>query len=232
LPILRLLHPRETDGLEEVGFPLPRGAHPVRLCALTGKLAAPACDHVVIEHFTEGTEPVEPCRAHQMLAVDSRNGLLASPATPTAYVQVRRFVDLAPRYAEWQAARGLLPPPTQVSMLDEGSRASGWTPAPILGAGRLHPAAAQTARVRITAPRPGLRIVRDPESPPSTGSLTLSAAVDPAVDQVVWYVDGKPFRVADWPYTVRWPIEAGVHTIQARLPFVETASEAVKLTVY
>ena len=226
--VLRRLHPRETEGLEEVGFPLPRGSHPVRLCALTGKLATPACDHVVIEHFAPGTEPVEPCRAHQMLAVDGRNGLLASAGTPAAYVQVRRFVDLAPRYAEWQAAHGLLPPPTLVSTLDENSGARGRMPQ----ASRLRPVAAKTARVRITAPRPGLKIIRDPESPPSAGSLTLSAAVDPAVDQVIWYVDGKPFRVADWPYTVRWPIEAGVHTIQARLLYAESASEAVKLTVH
>ncbi|MCG8461744.1 MAG: transglycosylase domain-containing protein, partial [Holophagales bacterium] len=44
--VLALLHPELGDGLSEVGFPPPRRHRPVRVCALTGQGAGPACDRI------------------------------------------------------------------------------------------------------------------------------------------------------------------------------------------
>ena len=49
--------------------------------------------------------------------------------------------------------------------------------------------------------------------------------------QLVWYVDGAPYRVADYPYTVRWRLAAGEHVFQARLIDGRTASSAVRVLV-
>ena len=52
-------------------------------------------------------------------------------------------------------------------------------------------------RVSIISPENGLRLIRDPETPEGQATLALRAVVNPVVPQLVWYVDGKPFQVAD-----------------------------------
>jgi len=226
--VLHRLQPQDTDGLGEIGFPPPREHQPVRVCALTGRRATPACEQVLVEYFAPGEAPLEPCQAHQRLAVDARDGLLATSRTPGEFLDVRTFLDLGPRYAGWQAGRGYPPPPRDLSPLGAGAAADGWT---LTVTGAAQPATPVRPRVRITSPAPGLRVVRDPEAPASAG-IALSAVVDPPVEQVVWYVDGQPYRVAERPYTVRWALAPGVHVIQARLPFLEASSEPVRVTVY
>jgi penicillin-binding protein 1C len=53
----------------------------------------------------------------------------------------------------------------------------------------------------------------------------------PPSRQLVWYVDGRPFALADYPYGTRWPLASGRHTIQARVPFNGAASAPVQITV-
>ena len=86
-------------------------------------------------------------------------------------------------------------------------------------------------RLRILAPRSGLRLVRDPESPATMTTLALRVIVEPPAEQIVWYVDGAPFQVVDYPYTTRWALAPGEHTFQARLPFAHATSEAVRVRV-
>ena len=115
--VLLRLHGDQGDGLEDLSFPPPRGYRPVRVCALSGHRATAACDRVFVEWFRPGEEPADDCEAHQQRAVDRRNGLLATQATPPAAVEVRTFVELPPRYAAWQAAAGLPRPPDAPSQL-------------------------------------------------------------------------------------------------------------------
>jgi len=150
-------------------------------------------------------------------AVDARDGLLASAATPPRFVEVRRFTTLPARYAAWAAANGLPRPPVGVSPLD----------VPPASLAREAP----PPRLRILAPRSGLRLVRDPESPATMTTLALRVIVEPPAEQIVWYVDGAPFQVVDYPYTTRWALAPGEHTFQARLPFAHAASEAVRVRV-
>lgn len=226
--LLQALHPREMDGQEDVGFPPPRGSQPVRLCALTGQVATPACERVLVQYLRPQDIPLESCAAHRRLAVDGRNGLLAGSHTPADQVEIRSFVDLGPRYADWQAAQGLPLPPETLSPLDLGGRVAAWTPT---SNGQLRYDPTVVTKLKITSPRQGQLLIRDPEAPPDTG-IPLTAIVEPAVEQLVWYVDGKPFRVADRPYRVNWPLQPGVHLIQARLPYAQIGSEVVKVTVY
>ena len=115
--VLLRLHGEQGDGLEDLSFPPPRGYQPVRVCALSGHRATAACDRVFLEWFRPGEEPTDDCEAHQQRAVDRRDGLLATAATPPAAIEVRTFVELPPRYAAWQAAAGLPRPPDAASQL-------------------------------------------------------------------------------------------------------------------
>jgi len=54
--------------------------------------------------------------------------------------------------------------------------------------------------VHIRSPRDGLRIVRDPEMPQGDSTLGLLAAASPANGQVVWYVDGAPYKTVGYPF--------------------------------
>jgi len=49
--------------------------------------------------------------------------------------------------------------------------------------------------------------------------------------EVLWMVDGKPYQLAAYPYTVRWPLQAGDHVIQARSPLTSERSAAVHIRV-
>jgi len=221
--VMLSLHDGETDGLGDLSFPAPRGSVSVRLCALTGRLATDACERTVTEWIRPGQEPLDECAAHVKLAVDARSGLLATRATPRRFVEVRTFVDLGPQYAAWSAAAGLPRPPGLVARRETsgGAFTSG---APPLVAGT-------TARVRITSPANGLRVLRDPETPADNATLALKAVVSPAAREIVWWVDGEPYATAPYPYTVRWKVTPGEHTFVARLPFVRLASPGVTVRV-
>ncbi len=212
--VLLGLHPDEADGLADVSFPPPRDAHLVRICALTGKRVSEACDRVLGEWFRRGDAPLDTCTAHVRLAIDMRTGRPATGLTPRRFVELRTFVDLPPRYASWAAAAGL-PRPPQLE-----------TPASV--ASFVWDA---IVRVSIRSPENGERVLRDPETPPEQSTLALRAIADPPVPQLVWYVDGAPYRVADYPYTVRWPLSPGEHAFQARLVDGRRGSSAVHVLV-
>jgi penicillin-binding protein 1C len=232
--VLLDLHRSERDGLHNVPFPPPRRSSALRVCARTGRLATPACDQVLLEWFRSGEEPTSACAAHTRLAVDTRNGLLATFRTPQEYVEVQTFTALGPRYAAWAASAGLPPPPSALSPGESG------TPRPepeVQGSEPARSARPPQSRsgpgpvLRITAPQNREVVLRDPEVPAELSSLVLSVVADPPVEQVVWYVDGEPYRIVDSPYATRWQLRPGEHTFQARIPFTGAASAPVRIRV-
>lgn len=246
--VMLRLHGEQDDGLDDLSFPAPRGYLPVRVCALSGHRATAACDRVFLEWFRPGEEPVDDCEAHRQRAVDVRNGLLATAATPPAAVEVRTFIDLPPRYAAWQAAAGLPRPPEAPSPLTlpavqlTGPAARPRPLAAPIGALRgggpapdSPPAhgvlAGGGVRLRITSPEVGARLIRDPETPPDLNTVALRVVVEPPVDEVVWYVDGQPLVTAPYPYTARWRLQPGLHIFQVRLPFGGFKSAPVSITI-
>lgn len=96
-------------------------------------------------------------------------------------------------------------------------------------AGPLSPAAA--VRLSVLAPRRGELVWRNPEAPPAADRLLLRAAAPPSVKQVVWYVDGAPFALADPQAAVPWPLQPGEHRFQLGLPLRPERSAPVALTV-
>lgn len=93
------------------------------------------------------------------------------------------------------------------------------------------PAAAGPVRIAITAPEHDSRLWLNPAAPRSLDRIALKAVVEPRVPQIVWYVDGEPFMVADPDKTVFWPAARGTHRFQARLPFQDGGSKTVRIVV-
>ncbi|MHB8835209.1 MAG: transglycosylase domain-containing protein [Candidatus Methylomirabilia bacterium] len=90
----------------------------------------------------------------------------------------------------------------------------------------------RAARLRVSAPEPGAVLLADPEVPPGSATIALQAEADPAPPELTWYIDGRPWRIAGFPYTVRWPIEPGAHSFQVRIPGQENASPTVRVSVH
>ena len=81
------------------------------------------------------------------------------------------------------------------------------------------------------APRDNSRVTKLPEVPDHANSLAFHVELSQAVDQVLWYVDNRPFKVTRFPYTLRWRLEPGEHLFQAELPYYGVKSEIVKVIV-
>ena len=94
-----------------------------------------------------------------------------------------------------------------------------------------HPPAAEPVRLSIASPEQDVHLWRNPEAPPAANRLALRAVAEPHVAQIVWYVDGEPFAVADPNQTVYWPMLPGRHRFQIRRPFDDSESKPVRVAV-
>lgn len=94
---------------------------------------------------------------------------------------------------------------------------------PLIGPG----AKMEQAVIKIIHPLNGASYVLDPEVPPQFQTIALRAEVTPLVPFIVWYLDGKEFRRAEYPYEIRLPLELGKHSIQARFPHAVVVSQPV-----
>jgi penicillin-binding protein 1C len=85
--------------------------------------------------------------------------------------------------------------------------------------------------VTVLSPRNNMRVIRNPELPADLASLPLKATVPAGVSQVVWYVDGKPFLVGPGDTAARWPLQPGIHTFEAKIPYRGLSSAPVTVEV-
>jgi penicillin-binding protein 1C len=93
------------------------------------------------------------------------------------------------------------------------------------------PSSPATARLRIATPNNHAIFISNPELPPALSTLPLRLATAAEISQVIWYIDGKPFRIAEGQETVRWPIVEGHHVIQALSPSGDARSPEIEITV-
>jgi len=210
--IMGLLHPEEMQGLLERPFPAPRGWKPQRICMLSGKQATEDCPSVAVEWFKPGSEPPPEKDFHRKVLVDSRTGRIAGLDCPPQFRLPRMFTALDPVFGAWARESGLEILPPELSPDSEAA---------------LRPTSYKLA---VSKPRNGV-LFKDPEAPEGSQTISLEATVDPPAPQVVWYVDGKPFKVVAFPYTARWKMEEGTHTFQVRLPFAPLSSEPTRVRV-
>ena len=118
---------------------------------------------------------------------------------------------LPPRYADWAA--------TEFGVQRGSERVAAM-------------GASTSARLALVSPVQAARYVRDPEVPSDLATLALKVNVDPPAEQVLWLVDEKPFKVVDYPYTTRWPIQGGEHRFRAEIPYTDWRSETVTVLVH
>ncbi len=215
--VLGHLHQDQLDGLADLAFQPPPDHQPFSVCALTGQRARGLCDPTVTEWFPAAAPP-EPDTRHVRAWVDRRTHLPASLETPREHLVPRTFLKIPVLLQEWADERRL--PVLPMDFHEEETAL-----AAVIGPADTAPPqvairqSEQPVRLTLQSPAGDLRLYSNPEVPPALNTLPLRLEVEPEVPQVIWYVDGKPWQLAGPPYTVRWPLTPGRHTIQARLPY-------------
>ena len=228
--ILLKLHKNQATGLADLSFPPPDGYEAIELCAYTGKKSTAVCKPTLTEWFPKGLTPEDDTHFMQR-TIDVRNGLLAGPWTPADKTEARTFVTLPSAYRPWAATKGLLPPPSTYSPLNRSPRGDLFTPTAATWIESSQSPQRQTVQLHIESPGDNVLLWINPETPPALNTLALRVRVWPPVPQVLWYVDGKPYQLAEPPYSVRWPLQTGDHTFQARLPYRKEKSQTVNVRV-
>lgn len=91
-----------NEGLSTKDIQKPSGIVEVPICSVSGKLATSLCRHqpktqytrgVYTEMFISGTEPTSYCETHVSAQVNSINGKLAGPNTPSGLLTNRIFIN-------------------------------------------------------------------------------------------------------------------------------------------
>ena len=194
----------------------------VEICPLSGALPARACPHRHRESFVRGTAPQATCSMHEMVHVDTRNGLRAGAGCPAKFVEDRSYEAFDAIYASWAKAsvRSLAPDgfsplcPRRAAVDD---RVAARTDVPARGA------------TRLTYPLDGATFIYD-DGASSHQMVTLHAEAPGAATRVQFFVDGRLLTSAKAPFLADWPLARGTHRVRA-LPDVGQPSEPIEVTV-
>ncbi len=212
--IFSLLHQDRKEGLDNHAFPPPSNYKPVNICRLSGKLADQNTPYTTVEYVKPGTEPTEYSDVLKLIAIDQGSGQLATPNCPSDRVIYKKFVFLKSIFKDWAISQGLNTPP-----LEYCSRC---------GSGRI----VDHYQIQITSPLQNSRFYIDPEMPENASELSLNCMVEPRVSEVLWLINGKEYKIEDYPYKLNWPMQPGEFTFQAVVPFTDYKSQSIKVEIF
>ncbi|MBN1698675.1 MAG: transglycosylase domain-containing protein [Spirochaetales bacterium] len=204
--VFTFLDPEKKQGIREEPFKKPPDTIPRKICKLSGKCAGSFCTDISIEYFRPGEEPLEYCGFHREFAIDGATGKPAGKTTPVNRVVTQSYAVLPPEYGAWAVKHGYKTPEVAYETLDDAS-------------------------ITILDPQNGSSLLIDPETPRACQSIPLRAHVEPLVKEIVWLVDGEAYQVTGFPYSIRWNLEQGTHTIQAKFARAHIYSKKVVIDV-
>lgn len=220
--LLHLDSANQREGLADLPFPPPPGYQAYTVCGYTGERSSGLCQPTLSEWFPIA-QPPPPDERHLRLWVDSRTNEVAGVDTPRQFIKPRTFIKLPAFLNEWAESRHIAALPMN---FDEEqlalSRVIGAADRPLWP--DLVRQSEQPVALTLDSPTSEAHLLINPEVPASMNTLALRVNAEPPVSQVLWYVDGEPYQLAEPPYTVHWPMTRGVHTFQVRLPYRDESS--------
>ncbi|MBN2441276.1 MAG: penicillin-binding protein 1C [Spirochaetales bacterium] len=172
----------------------PPGVQKIVICKLSGGIPSEYCTDYASWYVIKDEEKRPFCHVHKKVAIDIRNGLLASSKCPSHFTEDVIGVYLDPGYAEWQSENGYHPPPTRYSPL-------------------CMPDEIAVDALVITHPQEHDIFIIEPGYNPETQSLELKGEADPPVGEIEWIVDKRLVATAPWPYSASWQLKKGKHTL-------------------
>ena len=89
----------------------------------------------------------------------------------------------------------------------------------------------QIDKLLIATPENEMHIWRNPNQPEKFNSIPMKLSLGGQVGQILWIIDGEPFKTAQSDETVYWPMSVGTHHIQARAAMAPIFSQRIVITV-
>lgn len=189
-PIWHEVIRKALEGQPKREFARPEGLIQVEVCALSGLLPTPYCDHTRTEWFIAGTEPTQPDNLYQQVTIDALTGALADKSTPAERRQTKIVLDLPLAAHPWARAQGL----------------------PLLADIPHSSEAPAQPQIALISPRPNSAYRIDPAFDPSAQKLLIEAVVGAGISQVTIWVDGVPLAtLTESPYQAWWQLSVGEH---------------------
>jgi penicillin-binding protein 1C len=170
----------------------------VEICPLSGHARTEACPHGVYEWLPRERSLPEACTMHEHVMIDRRNGLLAGPRCPRAFVEERTFEVYPPSFAAWSRGAGR-------ELAPEGSSPLCGPGAPRVGHGEL----------RVGYPEDGARFVLDPDRARALQQVQFRVEAPAGASEVRLRVDGRAAAQLPFPYVTSFPLAPGEHVILA-----------------
>lgn len=172
---------------------VPAGLREVEVCAVSGCLPTPLCQHRVRSGFIPGVSPIQPCAIHQEVFVDAQSGLRVPTDDGRAGLKREVFECWPPDMLALFRQAGLprREPPayetdTRLALVDSG------------------------AAPKITSPRETLVYTL------RTGQRTipLSSEAAPGVRKVYWFADSQFVGGSTPTEPLLWKASPGTWTVQ------------------
>ncbi|MCK6516877.1 penicillin-binding protein 1C, partial [Myxococcota bacterium] len=204
-PLLRAIAERAQLGLHDQ-LPRARGLVSREICPLSGALKGPSCPGARLERFMPGTAPDAACPWHVELPLDDSGALaVGCPNTTT------RLVVRWPSEAQAWAAEANLPRWPERDHSCVTPKGAPTTP----------------AAPAIVYPGDGLSFFLEPDRPAEHQAIPLRAAAPSAAKEAIWRVDGVALPAVGPPFSTRWPLTPGAHTLSLAVDGVEAPTVRV-----
>jgi penicillin-binding protein 1C len=182
------------EGKPKQDFARPEGLIQVEVCALSGLLPTPFCEHTRAEWFIIGTEPTQPDNIYRQVTIDALTGLLANESTSAERRKTIIVLDLPITAQPWARSQGL-------PLLADIPQAS---------------EAIAQPQIALISPRPNTTYRLDPAFDPSAQKILIEAVAGAGITQVTIWVDGVPLTNLDAsPYQAWWQLSLGEHRFWA-----------------
>ncbi len=193
----------------------PIGVSQVELCAVSGQLPTPHCQHRVQGGFIPGVSPITPCDIHREVLLDPASGLRLARDDGRPGLQRETYEFWPPDMLEMFKIAGV---PRK-------------TPPPLEPSAESLAAADAALGPKIVSPRPAL-VYTLQASDAARQSIPLRADTAPGVSRVFWFAGPRFLGASEPTSAVMWPASAGkwrVHVLDdhGRSAAVEVKVEMV-----
>lgn len=171
---------------------LPAGVAQVELCAVSGQLPTPHCQHRVQGGFIPGVSPITPCDIHREVMVDSSTGLRVTRDDGRRALRREVFEFWPPDLLEMFKLAGV---PRK-------------TPPPMEANAESLIAADSAAAPKIVSPRAAL-VYTLQASDSTRKTIPLRADTAPGVNRVFWFAGARFLGPSDPATPLMWAASAG-----------------------
>lgn len=193
----------------------PASVSQVELCAVSGQLPTPHCQHRVQGGFIPGVSPITPCDIHREVLIDTFTGLRVTRDDGRRALKHEVFEFWPPDLLEMFKLAGVprkTPPPLEASAESLAAADAGAVP-------------------KIVSPRASL-VYTLQASDAARQKIPLRADAAPGVNRVFWFAGSRFLGASDPATPVMWAASAGkwrVHVLddQGRSTAVEFRVEMV-----